>query len=135
MKQASTSVAAVAQAAGSVSFPLQILLLLLVCLIPCLVLGSLSLQPLTYFLLINICFLSIESSNMLPSIIGADGSKASPTGIGQANPLPSLSLSSVLHVPCCPYGLISVSCLTKSLDCRVIFDSILFWCRIEILDE
>jgi hypothetical protein len=51
----------------------------------------------------------------------ADGSKAQVTGIGQATPLPELSLTSVLFVPSSPFNLISVSQLPRTFDCSITF--------------
>lgn len=61
-------------------------------------------------------------SNLSPpkiphNITVANGSKAQVTGIGQASPLPSLSLNYVLFVPGSPFNLISISKLTQSLNC------------------
>ena len=58
----------------------------------------------------------------------ADGSSAPIMGCGTINCTPSLSLSSVLHVPNFPVDLLSVSSITKSLNCRVCFypDSFIF---------
>ncbi|GAU44158.1 hypothetical protein TSUD_399800 [Trifolium subterraneum] len=65
-------------------------------------------------------------SNLLPpkipyNITLANGSKAQVTGIGQALPLPSLSLNYVLFVPDSPFNLISISKLTHSLNCSITF--------------
>ncbi|GAU43000.1 hypothetical protein TSUD_188740 [Trifolium subterraneum] len=51
----------------------------------------------------------------------ADGSKIKVQGLGQAHPLPNLSLDSVLYIPGCPFNLISVNKLTRTLDCSVLF--------------
>jgi hypothetical protein len=53
----------------------------------------------------------------------ANGSKAQVTGIGQASPLPSLSLNDVLYVPGFPYNLISTSKLAHSHNCSITFNS------------
>ena len=53
----------------------------------------------------------------------ADGSKTQAAGIGQASPLPSLPLNSVLFVPECPFNLISISQITRTLNCSIIFNS------------
>ena len=47
----------------------------------------------------------------------ANGSKTKATGIGQATPLPPLSLNSVLFIPDCPFNLVSVSQLTRNFNC------------------
>lgn len=39
----------------------------------------------------------------------ADGSKVETTGVGRVSPIPSLSLSSVLLIPNCPFNLVSIS--------------------------
>ncbi|KAK2418425.1 putative mitochondrial protein [Trifolium repens] len=53
----------------------------------------------------------------------ADGSTVEATGIGQVSPISSLSLSSVLLIPNCPFNLISISRLTRSLNCSITFTS------------
>jgi hypothetical protein len=65
-------------------------------------------------------------SNLSPpkiphNITLANGSNAQVTGIGQASPLPSLSLNYVLFVPGSPFNLISVSKLTQSFNCSITF--------------
>ena len=66
-------------------------------------------------------------SNLSPlkiphNITVANGSNAQVTGIGQASPLPSLSLNYVLFVPGSPFNLISISKLTQSLNCSIILN-------------
>ena len=63
----------------------------------------------------------------LPLITMADGSKTLPTSIGRVDPLPSISLDYVLHIPSCLYCLIYIRRFTRSLNCCVIFyfDSVL----------
>jgi hypothetical protein len=51
----------------------------------------------------------------------ADGSLSSISGKGSINYSPTLSLSSVLHVPSFSTNLLSVSSLTHSLNCSVTF--------------
>ena len=51
----------------------------------------------------------------------AEGSYAPVAGKGTVQVSPNLSLSSVLHVPCFSFNLISVSALIKKLKCRVTF--------------
>jgi len=53
----------------------------------------------------------------------ANGSKVASQGIGQVSLSPSLDLKFVLFVPECPFSLISLSQLTKSLNCSVTFDA------------
>ena len=75
----------------------------------------------------NPSFFSTLSSPKTPHHITlADGSKAKATGIGQASPLPSLSLDSVLFIPGCPFNLISLSQLTRTLNCSVTFTADFF---------
>ena len=42
-------------------------------------------------------------------------------GIGLAHPLPSLPLTFVLYTPECPFNLISISKITRTLNCSIIF--------------
>nr|KYP72048.1 hypothetical protein KK1_011334 [Cajanus cajan] len=62
----------------------------------------------------------------------ADGSRIAPKGIGQVSLSPSLNqrlykhtlnLNSILFIPNCPFNLISLSQLTKSLNCSVTFNA------------
>jgi len=53
----------------------------------------------------------------------ANSSKTSSKGAGQAILSPSLNLKLVLFVPNCPFNLISLSQLTKTLNCSVTFDN------------
>ena len=62
-------------------------------------------------------------SDSLPSATVADGSKNKVQGLGQAHPLPNLSLESVLYIPGCPFNLISVHKLIRTLDCSVLFNA------------
>ena len=59
----------------------------------------------------------------LPPVTLANGSKADVQAIGCAKPLPSLALDSVLYIPKCPFNLVSVSKLTRSLNCSIRFDT------------
>uniref|UniRef100_A0ACD6AQ01 Uncharacterized protein n=1 Tax=Avena sativa TaxID=4498 RepID=A0ACD6AQ01_AVESA len=52
----------------------------------------------------------------------ADGSSAPIMGSGNITCTPTLPLSPVLHVPNFPVDLLSVSSITKSLNCRVSFE-------------
>ncbi|XP_019184808.1 PREDICTED: uncharacterized protein LOC109179764 [Ipomoea nil] len=63
----------------------------------------------------------LTNSKSLPSIVFGNGSICSAKGVGKARPLPDLPLSSVLHIPTCPFNLISIRQLTRSLDCLVTF--------------
>jgi len=51
----------------------------------------------------------------------ANGSKVTSQEVGQISLSPSLNLKHVLFVPNCPFNLISLSQLTKSLNCSIIF--------------
>ena len=42
-------------------------------------------------------------------------------GIGLAHPLPSLPLHFVLYAPECPFNLISISKITRTLNCSITF--------------
>ncbi|PHU09303.1 Endoribonuclease Dicer -like protein 3 [Capsicum chinense] len=53
--------------------------------------------------------------------VAANGIRTKPKGIGQAKPLSSVTLDSVLYVPGCPFNLASVSRLTRALNCRITF--------------
>ena len=66
-------------------------------------------------------FSSITISSALPTITLANGSKIVAHSIGLANPLPSLPLTSVLYTPECPFNLISISKLTRTLNCSITF--------------
>nr|KYP76032.1 Retrovirus-related Pol polyprotein from transposon TNT 1-94 [Cajanus cajan] len=68
-------------------------------------------------------FPNLSSPKTPHHITLADGSKVQATGIGQISPLPSLPLKSVLLVPGCPFNLISISKLTRSLNCVITFTS------------
>ncbi|KAK2437071.1 putative mitochondrial protein [Trifolium repens] len=66
-------------------------------------------------------FSSLSTSGFLPSITSANGSQTRSQGIGTVQILPSLSVDSVLYIPGCPFNLLSVNRLTRSLDCIVTF--------------
>ncbi len=57
----------------------------------------------------------------LPTVTLANGSQTMAKGIGLAHPLPSLPLHSVLYAPECPFNLISISKITRTLNCSIIF--------------
>ena len=70
----------------------------------------------------NISSFSSISSPKIPHFITvASGSKVTFQGIGKVSLSPSLNLNSVLYIPHCPYNLISLSQLTRSLNCSVTF--------------
>ena len=66
-------------------------------------------------------FSSLPTSSHLPSITMANGSKVSSHGIGIIHLFPSLPIDNVLYVPGSLFNLLSVSRLTRSLDCVVSF--------------
>nr|KYP40247.1 Retrovirus-related Pol polyprotein from transposon TNT 1-94 [Cajanus cajan] len=72
-------------------------------------------------------FPSLSSPKTPHHITLADGSKVQAIGIGQISPTPSLPLKFVLLVPGCPFNYISISKLTRSLNCAITytFDSFL----------
>ena len=51
----------------------------------------------------------------------ANGSQTIATGIGTACPLSSIPLTFVLYVPNSPFNLISISKLTRYLNCLITF--------------
>ena len=51
----------------------------------------------------------------------ANGSQTIAKGIGSTSPLPSLPLTSILFVPDSPFNLISISKLTRDLNCLITF--------------
>ena len=51
----------------------------------------------------------------------ANGSQTMAKGISSACPFPSVPLTSVLYVPGCPFNLISISKLTRDLNCLITF--------------
>ncbi|RVW92497.1 Retrovirus-related Pol polyprotein from transposon RE1 [Vitis vinifera] len=66
-------------------------------------------------------FSSITTTSALPTVTLANGSQTVAKGIGLALPLPSLPLTSVLYTPECPFNLISISKLTRTLNCSITF--------------
>ena len=66
-------------------------------------------------------FSSIITISALPTVTLANGSQTMAKGIGLAHPLPSLPLHSVLYDPECPFNLISISKITRTLDCSITF--------------
>ena len=51
----------------------------------------------------------------------ANGSQTMAKGIGSACSLPSIPVTSVLYVLDCPFNLISISKLTRNLNCLITF--------------
>ena len=66
---------------------------------------------------------SLHTSSVPSTVTLADGSTSAVTGVGIAHPTSSMTLSSVLHVPHFPLSLLSVSQITKHLDCLITFSS------------
>ncbi|KAJ9686998.1 hypothetical protein PVL29_015735 [Vitis rotundifolia] len=66
-------------------------------------------------------FSSITTTSALPTVTLANGSQTVAKGIGLALPLPSLPLTSVLYTPECPFNLISISKITRTLNCSITF--------------
>ncbi|XP_070040519.1 uncharacterized protein [Nicotiana tomentosiformis] len=69
---------------------------------------------------------NIVYSSSLPTVTLANGFQTKAKGVGQANPLPSVTLDSVLYVPGYPFSLAYVSHLTRSLHCGIYFIDDLF---------
>ena len=66
-------------------------------------------------------FSSLTTIFTLPTVTLANGSQTVAKGIGLAHPLPSLPLISVLYTPKCPFNLTSISKITRTLNCSIIF--------------
>ncbi|RVW70757.1 Retrovirus-related Pol polyprotein from transposon RE1 [Vitis vinifera] len=66
-------------------------------------------------------FSSITTTSALPNVTLANGSQTVAKGIGLALPLPSLPLTSVLYTPECTFNLISISKITRTLNCSITF--------------
>ena len=66
-------------------------------------------------------FSSLITIPTLPTITLANGSQTVAKGIGLTHPLPSLPLTSVLYTPECPFNFISISKITRTLNCSIIF--------------
>ncbi|KAJ9685021.1 hypothetical protein PVL29_017164 [Vitis rotundifolia] len=66
-------------------------------------------------------FSSITTTSALPTVTLANGSQTVAKGIGLAHPLPSLPLTSVLYTPECSFNLISISKITRTLNCSITF--------------
>ena len=72
------------------------------------------------YLVIKI-FSPLTTNSTLPTVTLANGSQSVAKGIGLAHPLPSLSLTSVLYTLECPFNLISISKITRTLNCSITF--------------
>ncbi|RVW28761.1 Retrovirus-related Pol polyprotein from transposon RE2 [Vitis vinifera] len=68
-------------------------------------------------------FSSITTTSTLPTVTLANGSQTMAKGIGLAHPLPSLPFHSVLYAPECPFNLISISKITRTLNCSITFSN------------
>ena len=79
------------------------------------------LEPLIIFLAIRIFFSSLTFTSPLLMVTLANGSQTITKGISSACPLPSLPLTFVLYVPDSPFNLISISTLTRDLNCLITF--------------
>ena len=66
-------------------------------------------------------FSSLTTTPTLPTVTSANSSQAVAKGIGLAHPLPSLPLPSILYTPECPFNLISISKITRTLNYSIIF--------------
>ena len=66
-------------------------------------------------------FSSLTTTPTLSTVTLANGSQTVAKGIGLAHPLPSLLLTSIFYTPECPFNLISISKITRTLNCSIIF--------------
>ncbi|RVX05223.1 Retrovirus-related Pol polyprotein from transposon RE1 [Vitis vinifera] len=66
-------------------------------------------------------FSSITTTSALPTVTLANGSQTMAKGFGFAHSLPSLPFHSVLYAPECPFNLISISKITRTLNCSITF--------------
>ena len=66
-------------------------------------------------------FSTFQPHSSTPHVTLADGSTSRVLGSGIVNPIPSLSLSSVLSLPNFSFNLLSVSKLTRDLNCVISF--------------
>ncbi|KAJ9671200.1 hypothetical protein PVL29_027268 [Vitis rotundifolia] len=66
-------------------------------------------------------FSSITTTSALPTVTLANGSQTVAKGISLAHPLPSLPLTSVLNTLKCSFNLISISKITRTLNCSITF--------------
>nr|CAN60149.1 hypothetical protein VITISV_016363 [Vitis vinifera] len=66
-------------------------------------------------------FSSITTTSALPTVTLANGSQTVAKGIGLTLPLPSLPLTSVIYTPECPFNLISISKIPRTLNCSFTF--------------
>ena len=66
-------------------------------------------------------FSSLTITSPLPVITLANGSQLMAKGIMSTCPLPSVPLTFVLYVPDCPFNMISITKLTRDLNCMITF--------------
>ncbi|KAJ9693402.1 hypothetical protein PVL29_012254 [Vitis rotundifolia] len=66
-------------------------------------------------------FSSITTTSVLSTVNLANGSQTVVKGIGLAHPLPYLPLTSILYTPECSFNLISISKITRTLNCSITF--------------
>ena len=66
-------------------------------------------------------FFSITTTSALPTVTLANGSQTMAKGFGLAHPLPSLPLHSVLYAPKCPFNLIYINKITRTLNHSITF--------------
>lgn len=66
-------------------------------------------------------FSSLSTSSFLSTITFANGSQTWSEGIVTVQILVSLSVTSILYVPNCPFNILLVGRLTHSLDCIITF--------------
>ena len=66
-------------------------------------------------------FSSLTITSPLPMITLANGSQTMAKGIGSACPLPSIPFTSVIYVLDYPFNMISISKLTRDLNCLILF--------------
>ena len=66
-------------------------------------------------------FSSITTTSTLPNVTLANGSQTVAKDIGLAHPLPSLPFTSVFYTPECSFNLISISKITRTLNCSITF--------------
>ena len=64
---------------------------------------------------------NLDQSSSLPNVTLANDSVTTVSSLGTANLNPNLSLSSVLYIPSFTFNLLSISKLTKLLNCAAIF--------------
>ena len=64
-------------------------------------------------------FSSLTITSPLPMITLANGSQTMAKGIGSVSHIPSILLTSVLYAPDSPFNLLSISKLTRDLNCLI----------------